>query len=138
MRVQDGVNPPVVAYRNGTAESVTISIAFFQGPSAASKEGWLTAPSHKTDRRGGATFLQSMVTAFETRPRFLMLHQWNEFIGQPPDDGKAAPVMGREFFGEPQRYRCHLGAFFSRHQRYRCQQGTNSTRRCPMTSSRPR
>lgn len=90
---------PTVARRNGVAESVTISAAFFRllGSKPGAKKGWLQAPSLQTDRRGGATFVRSMVPAFQTRPEFVWIHQWNEFIGVVPNH---APVQGKSFFGD--------------------------------------
>jgi hypothetical protein len=44
-----------------------------------------------------------MVTAFQHRPVFIMIHQWNEFIGSPSpctDKPSCAPVKGRDFFGD--------------------------------------
>jgi hypothetical protein len=90
---------PTVAMHNGAAESVTISAAFFRllGSKAGSELGWLRAPQFQTDRRGGATFLRSMVMAFQSQPKFVWIHQWNEFIGVVP---KQLPRPGRDFFGD--------------------------------------
>jgi hypothetical protein len=95
--MDDGV--PTVARRNGAAESVTISAAFFKllDSKPGAEKGWLEAPAWQTDRRGGATFVRSMVTAFQTRPQFVWVHQWNEFIGVVPPE---PPVKGKDFFGD--------------------------------------
>ena len=96
----DEVNPPAVTRRNGAAESATISIGFFRFPNphwGHSPGGWLASPSHNTSRRGGATFLQSMLTALGNRPRMIMIHQWNEFIGQGNPGGNKPPTG---FFGD--------------------------------------
>ena len=97
----DTTDPPAVTLDpTGAAESTTISISFFRFPSGnKSQEGWLTSPTHNASRRGGATFLQSMLTAFKHRPKMLMIHQWNEFIGSP-DSGATPPVAGKSFFGD--------------------------------------
>jgi hypothetical protein len=91
----DTTFPPAVTMKDGKPECTTISAGFFRfGP----VEGWLTAPSENTTRRGGATFLRSMLTAFAHRPELLMIHQWNEFMGTP--SGTTPPVAGKVFFGD--------------------------------------
>ena len=55
----------------------------------------MQAPSLQTDRRGGATFVRSMATAFQTH--FVWVHQRNEFIGVVPPH---PPVPGKYFFGD--------------------------------------
>ena len=71
-----------------------IKSSFFRGKSPG---GWLESPSHNTSRRGGATFLQAMLTALGHRPRMIMIHQWNEFIGPGDADGNKPPAG---FFGD--------------------------------------
>ena len=92
----DTTFPPAVTMRDGRPECTTISASFFRfGPGL---QGWLTAPAQNTTRRGGATFLRSMLTAFAHRPKMLMIHQWNEFIGSPV--GTTPPVAHKDFFGD--------------------------------------
>lgn len=70
----DGSLKPMVTYRDGAAESVTVTPAFF------AEYGW-TAPE-AYGRRGGWTYIESFKTALEHRPRVVMLHQFNEYSGQ--------------------------------------------------------
>jgi hypothetical protein len=70
----DGSLKPMVTYKDGKAESVTVTPSFF------AEYGW-TAPE-AYGRRSGWTYLESFKTALETRPRVIMLHQWNEYKGQ--------------------------------------------------------
>ena len=70
----DGSLKPMVTYKDGKAESVTVTPSFF------AEYGW-TAPE-AYGRRSGWTYLESFKTALESRPRVIMLHQWNEYKGQ--------------------------------------------------------
>ncbi len=70
----DGSLEPIVTYRDGVAEVVTPTPAYF------GHGGWLYPEAR--GRRGGTTFIESFKTALRTRPRFTLLHQWNEFAGQ--------------------------------------------------------
>jgi hypothetical protein len=70
----DGSLKPVVTYRDGKAESITVTPSFF------AEYGW-TAPE-AYGRRSGWTYLESFKEAIEYRPRVVMLHQWNEYQGQ--------------------------------------------------------
>jgi len=75
----DGVDEPVVTYRDGEAEAVTVSIGYF------STGGWLrpTARGHQ----GGSTFVDTFKPALKHRPKFIQLHQFQEFAGQPEGAG---------------------------------------------------
>lgn len=75
----DGSLKPMVTYRDGVAESVTVTPSFF------AEYGW-TAPE-AYGRRNGWTYLESFKTALEHRPRVVMLHQWNEYQGQKKGHG---------------------------------------------------
>jgi hypothetical protein len=75
----DGSLKPMVTYKDGKAESVTVT------PSLFAEYGW-TAPE-AYGRRSGWTYLESFKTAIETRPRVIMLHQWNEYKGQKTGKG---------------------------------------------------
>lgn len=75
----DGSLKPMVTYRDGKPEVVTVTPSFF------AEWGW-TAPE-AYGRRGGWTYLESFKTALEHRPRVIMLHQWNEYRGQPKGHG---------------------------------------------------
>ena len=75
----DGSLKPMVTYRDGVAESVTVTPAFF------AEYGW-TAPE-AYGRRGGWTYMESFKKALEHRPRVIMLHQFNEYTGQREGHG---------------------------------------------------
>jgi hypothetical protein len=65
---------PVTLFQ-GKPEVLTVSTAFFD------QGGW-TAPS-AFGRRGGWTYVESFRAALKHRPRFLQLHQFQEFAGGP-------------------------------------------------------
>jgi hypothetical protein len=70
---------PVPTMAGGVAEGMTVSCGSFGG------EGWLgsTARGH----RNGATIVEDFAVALRDRPRFLHLHQFNEFAGQAEGQG---------------------------------------------------
>jgi hypothetical protein len=65
---------PVTLFQ-GKPEVITVSTAFFD------QGGW-KAPT-AFGRRGGWTYLESFKGALQHRPRFLQLHQFQEFAGAP-------------------------------------------------------
>jgi hypothetical protein len=75
----DGSARPVVTYRDGKPEVVTPTPAYF------GDGGWLYPQAR--GRRGGTTYIESFKTAMESRPRVILLHQWNEYAGQPEGQG---------------------------------------------------
>jgi hypothetical protein len=75
----DGVIDPPVTYRDGQAESVTVTPSFFNAL------GW-TGPG-AYGRRGGATYLDTFKTALAHHPKVIFLHQFNEFTGQREGHG---------------------------------------------------
>jgi hypothetical protein len=75
----DGSIDTPVTYQDGMAEAVTVSVGFFGA------QGW-KHPS-AGGRRGGSTLLETFQTALKHRPRFVFLHQFNEFTGQPEGHG---------------------------------------------------
>ena len=75
----DGSIEPVVTFCQDKPEVVTVSTAFF------GDGGWLYPQAY--GRRGGATYIDTMKPAIKHRPRFVMLHQFNEFAGQPEGHG---------------------------------------------------
>lgn len=77
----DGVIPQMVTRRDGKAEEVVVTPSAFQLPG----RGW-TAPS-AIARDHGIPYLQSWKAAFNARPKFIQIHQWNEFAGQQDGDG---------------------------------------------------
>ena len=74
---------PVTLFR-GKPEALTVSTAFFDAG------GWKAATAF--GRRGGWTYVESFKGAFEHRPRFLQLHQFQEFAG--------APESSQPFYGD--------------------------------------
>jgi len=75
----DGVIDPPVTYRDGVAEAVTVTPSFFNAL------GW-TGPG-AYGRRGGATYLETFKVALRHRPKVVLLHQFNEYSGQPEGQG---------------------------------------------------
>ncbi len=75
----DGITDFPVTYRNGVAEAATISTAFFNAL------GWTGPGAH--GRRGGATLAETFNVALKHKPRVILIHQFNEFTGQPPGHG---------------------------------------------------
>jgi hypothetical protein len=77
----DSVIPQIVTHRDGKAEEIVVTPSSFELPG----KGW-TAPSAIT-RDHGVPYLQSWKAAFAARPKFIQIHQWNEFAGQQEDHG---------------------------------------------------
>ncbi|HOX40142.1 MAG TPA: hypothetical protein PL033_19330 [Candidatus Brocadiia bacterium] len=75
----DGSFEPCVTYYKGRPECLTVSTAFF------ADGGWLRDTA--CGRRNGWTYIESMKAALRYRPRFIELHQFNEFAGQPEGQG---------------------------------------------------
>jgi len=75
----DGCLRPLVTYRDGKPEAVTVTPAYF------AEFGW-TGPKAR-GRRGGTTYIESFKAAIEEQPRVVLLHQWNEYAGQPEGQG---------------------------------------------------
>ena len=81
----DGDIRQTVTRHEGKAEQVVVTPASFQLPS----KGWRDPSA--TGRDHGAPYIDSWRVAFEARPKFIQVHQWNEFAGQQegagmPDD----------------------------------------------------
>jgi hypothetical protein len=75
----DGVLEPIVTYYDGKAEVVTPTPAYF------GDGGWLYPQAR--GRRSGTTYLESFRVALKTKPKFVLLHQWNEYAGQLEGQG---------------------------------------------------
>jgi hypothetical protein len=75
----DGAVEPPVTYYQGQPEAVTASVGFFGA------QGWKHPSAY--GRRGGATLVETFQAALKHRPRFVFLHQFNEFTGQPEGHG---------------------------------------------------
>ncbi|PIU93134.1 MAG: hypothetical protein COS65_14365 [Armatimonadetes bacterium CG06_land_8_20_14_3_00_66_21] len=70
---------PAPTRAGGVVEAETVSTGSFGG------EGWLGATAR--GHRNGATLIEDFNVALRDRPRFLHLHQFNEFAGQPEGAG---------------------------------------------------
>jgi hypothetical protein len=77
--LMDGSPHPVATNFNGSPEALTITPAFF------GSGGW-TDPQ-AVGRRGGATFVTQFADAIASKPRFLLINQWNEFESQADGHG---------------------------------------------------
>jgi hypothetical protein len=75
----DGQLEPMVTYKKGKPEAITVTPAFF------GLLGW-TAPE-AYGKRGGTTYLESFKFALKSRPDVIFLHQFNEFAGQTEGHG---------------------------------------------------
>lgn len=70
----DGIPDPIVTFRDGVAEVCTPSAGFFNMGMWLADDAW--------GHRNGASLVRTFQVAMEHRPRFVLLHQWNEFTGQ--------------------------------------------------------
>ena len=75
----DGSLKPITTYKDGKAEAITVCTALFP------KNGWKAAGAY--GKRNGWTYLKSIQEAEKTEPRFIMLHQYNEYAGQAEGKG---------------------------------------------------
>jgi len=75
----DGIAEPPVTFSQGKAEAVTVCIGFFGA------QGWKGEGGK--GRRGGATLVETFQQALKYHPKFVFLHQFNEFAGQPEGHG---------------------------------------------------
>ena len=67
----DGFLPPNTAYYHGKAEQLTVTAGWYVGT------GWKDPKSQ--GKLGGSTWVQGFQTVLTVRPRFVMLHQFNEW-----------------------------------------------------------
>jgi hypothetical protein len=79
----DGTIRQEVTYNSGTAEETVVTPSAFPVPG-----GWLDPRTVGRDH--GAPYLESWKVAFETRPKFIQIHQWNEFAGLKEGHGGGA------------------------------------------------
>jgi hypothetical protein len=70
----DGCDNPIITHHEGKPEAVTINVGYF------SRTGW-TGDGAK-GRRNGKTLLTSYNSLKSVFPEILMVHQFNEFVGQ--------------------------------------------------------
>ena len=95
----DGSIRQIVTDRNGLPEETVVTPACFP-LTAPPNGGWLSPLAVGKDH--GAPYLESWKVAFESRPKFIQIHQWNEFSGQGKGDG-AGPehnIFGDEYSSE--------------------------------------
>jgi hypothetical protein len=95
----DGPIRQTVTYRDNAAEETVVTPASFEVtdliasgitdpasiPPDLDKGGWLAPTAIGRDH--GAPYLESWQVAFESRPKFIQIHQWNEFAGQKAGEG---------------------------------------------------
>lgn len=84
----DGTIRQVVTFRDHVAEETVVTPSCFPWPFAgdsAGNKGWLDPKA--TGRDHGAPYIESWKVAFENRPRFIQIHQWNEFAGAADGHG---------------------------------------------------
>jgi hypothetical protein len=88
----DGTIRQVVTYDQGNAEEVVVTPSCFPPP-----KFWLDP--HAVGRDHGAPYLESWKVAFEARPKFIQIHQWNEFCGLKEGEGGGSQhdVYGDEY-----------------------------------------
>jgi hypothetical protein len=84
----DGVIPQILTRRDGMPDEIVVTPAAFKFPG----KGW-TDPS-AIPRDHGVPYLESWKAAFDARPKFIQVHQWNEFTGQENGQGVAADYWG--------------------------------------------
>jgi hypothetical protein len=79
-----------VVTRNGDAaeETVVAAASFpfaFVESQMPNRKGWLDPQA--AGHRHGSSYIESWKVAFESRPKFIQIHQWNEFAGQKVGGG---------------------------------------------------
>ena len=91
----DGVIRQVVTYNSGAAEETVVTPSAFPIP-----DGWLDPRTAGRDH--GTPYLESWEVAFEARPKFIQIHQWNEFAGQAEGTGGGPRhnIFGDEYNAE--------------------------------------
>ena len=82
----DGDIQQKVTIRDGKAEETVVT------PAAFPPKGWLDPNAIGRDH--GAPYIDSWKVAFANRPKFIQIHQWNEFMGQK--EGSAS-IYGDEY-----------------------------------------
>jgi hypothetical protein len=92
----DGVIPQILTRHNGTPEEIVVTPSSFRFPG----KGW-TDPS-AIARNHGVPYLESWKAAFDSRPKFIQVHQWNEFAGQENGQGIPADYWAQKPAGEKQ------------------------------------
>ncbi len=97
----DGTIRQAVTQRDGAPEETVVTPSCFPfGFTEAllkTRRGWLDPKAVGKDH--GAPYLESWKVALESRPKFIQIHQWNEFAGQPDDKGMG-PGVKQKVFGD--------------------------------------
>jgi hypothetical protein len=104
----DGTIPQVLTRLDGKAEDLVVTPSSFRLPGIGT--GW-TAPS-AIARDHGVPYLESWKAAFLYRPKFIQIHQWNEFSGQK--DGHGLPT---NYWGEDEKSAPAASSSSGAHQR---------------------
>jgi hypothetical protein len=88
----DGTIRQLVTSNKGNFEETVVTPSCFP-----LGNGWLDPKA--TGRDHGAPYLESWEVAFETHPKFIQIHQWNEFAGQLEGQGfgQAHDIYGDEY-----------------------------------------
>ena len=95
----DGVMNQSVAYYQGQAEAMTASVGFFGWTAdPRTTTGWTAAGAN--GRKGGLTFTESFKNILEHQPRFVQLHQFNEFTGQFEGSGYGSSASSVGTYGD--------------------------------------
>jgi len=89
----DGTIRQIVTRNNGIAEETVVTPSCFEFPG----KGWKHPTA--TGRDHGAPYLESWKVAFESRPKFIQIHQWNEFAGAKEGEGFPADYWGTPLDG---------------------------------------
>jgi hypothetical protein len=95
----DGTIRQAVTLRDGVPEEAVVTPSCFpfafSDALLATRKGWLDPKALGRDH--GAPYLESWKVAFENRPKFIQIHQWNEFSGQTQGMG---PGFKRDIYGD--------------------------------------
>jgi hypothetical protein len=78
----DGTIRQVVTFRDNVPEETVVTPSCFPFPfteDVLREGGWLDPKA--TGRDHGAPYIESWRVAFDSRPKFIQIHQWNEFAG---------------------------------------------------------
>jgi hypothetical protein len=88
----DGTIRQLVTSNEGNYEETVVTPSCFP-----LGHGWLDP--NATGRDHGAPYLESWEVAFESHPKFIQIHQWNEFAGQTEGQGYGAAhdIYGDEY-----------------------------------------
>ena len=84
----DGPIRQIVTRSGGAAEETVVTPASFTFPG----KGWRHPSAIGRDH--GSPYLQSWKVAFESKPKFIQIHQWNEFAGAKEGQGFPSDYWG--------------------------------------------